>query len=66
VLVGLSYEESEEYLKHAKRGLDDDGYLEKNEMSTDRYLELHDKHELARRQVLLAENEMHNLNPIKN
>lgn len=61
IVVGLTYEETEEYLllgdKDMARRLDDTAPRTTPE-EDDRWEELHEKHETARRQVLLAENEL--------
>jgi len=49
VLVGLTSEETEFYLAYS--------FGKKKGERSDHYLQLNDKHELARRDVLLAENE---------
>jgi hypothetical protein len=56
VLVGLSFEETEFYLAHARARLSPD-YIRPADHSarSERYLALHDKHEFERLQVLGAE-----------
>ena len=56
MLVGLSLEETEFYMAHARAALSFGAKRGENyEAESDRYLALHDKHEQARFQVLGAE-----------
>jgi hypothetical protein len=59
VLVGLTSEETDFYLSYT-RDLSGDSHTNAD---TDRYLELHDKHEAARLEVLAGENQLRNDNP---
>lgn len=61
ILVGLSYEESEWYFSYLGeqeklKGLSKKSFDEQRE-EVNRYLELHDRHEDARRKLVIAEME---------
>lgn len=58
-LVGLTLEETAFYMGHARKFLTGD----RDRHKADRYLELHDKHEAARFDVLGAEIYLRNENP---
>lgn len=60
VLVGLTAAETAEYFHHVENR--DAG----NEEATDRYLELHERYEAARFQVLAAENQLRVDKPTRN
>ena len=55
VLVGLTLEETDFYLNYTRRRAA--GEREHDPANRDRFFALHDKHDLVRRQVILAENE---------
>lgn len=65
VLVGLTFEDSEWYLAYSDAGVSEDGRSERRagkspeeiEAETARYLALHDRHEMARLQIVGAEME---------
>lgn len=61
VLVGLSVEETAFYMNFAHQRTEGRG----DSAATDRYLELHDKHERARLSVLGAENQLRNDKPVR-
>lgn len=74
VLVGLTFEESEWYLAHVEAdvGTADeraarlaDMTPEEHDAETERYLALHDKHELARMEVLGAEHQLREVKPTR-
>lgn len=54
VLVGLTFEETEFYMKFTNQGSSESFSNE----DTERYLELHEKHESARLGVLAGENQL--------
>lgn len=55
VLVGLTAEETEFYVLYGRKRAS--GERNRDPSSRDRYLALHQKHDLARQQVIHAENE---------
>ena len=55
VLVGLTLEETEFYVNYTRKRAAGD--REHDPANRERFFALHDKHDLARRQVILAENE---------
>lgn len=55
VLVGLTLEETEFYVTYTRRRAAGD--RERDPANRDRFFALHDKHDLVRRQVMLAANE---------
>jgi hypothetical protein len=56
VLVGLNFEETAFYMAHVRVALNHKRSADHEEQA-ERYLRLHDKHEVARFQVLGAENQ---------
>jgi hypothetical protein len=61
VLVGLTMEESEFYVTHIRKR--SSGDHDRNPVSRTRFLELHEKHEIARLQIIEAENYVRRENP---
>ena len=59
VLVGLSFEETEIYVNHSRALLRGD----RDRESRDLYLQLHEKHERARLEVIGTEHYLRNENP---
>lgn len=59
ILVGLTAEETAFYMAYAR----DMRSAGRNSVDSERYLELHDKHEAARLGVLVAENQLRVDNP---
>lgn len=66
VLIGLNYDDSEWYFAFQNdRHTAHTKTLAEQRAERDRYLELDDRHELARRRILTAENEARD-RPLKN
>ncbi|WP_353646538.1 hypothetical protein [Mesorhizobium sp. WSM2239] len=68
-LVGLTVEESIWYVEHKRQWLAeriDDTLRRKSREGRKRYLELYERHEFARLQVIGAEHEVRTENPTKN
>lgn len=61
ILVGLTLEETTWYMEYSRRSLTADS--DHSSESADRYLQLHDKHELARLGVVGAEHQLRVDNP---
>ena len=63
VLVGLTFEETVEYVTYSKSSMS--GKTTYDPEARDHYLELHDKHQRARFQVLGAEHVLRTENPVR-
>jgi len=61
VLVGVTMEETEFYVTHIRKRTCGD--RDRNPVNRTRFLELHEKHEIARLQILEAENYVRRENP---
>lgn len=61
VLAGLTLEETAEYMTHVRKVASGD----RDREGRKRYLELHDKHEIARLQALRAEIDLRNDKPTR-
>jgi hypothetical protein len=65
ILIGLSVEETKEYFDYVEARVAGDAPAD-DLIGGARYLALHEKHEAARFQILIAENELRTTNPTRN
>jgi hypothetical protein len=65
ILVGLTFEETEEVVRFLSDRMDPRLCRADYVISADRYLELHEKHEAQRLAILMAESELRQSRPVR-